>query len=81
MPSTARAIGAGTYNALTVTETVRAIAAGETTCEAVVQDCLVRIEQREEIVHAWASIDPELALPASATATRHAGRCTASRSA
>ena len=62
MPSTARAIGAGAYNALTVTETVRAIAAGETTCEAVVQDCLSRIEQREGIVHAWASIDPELAL-------------------
>ena len=41
---------------------MRAVAAGETTCEAVVRDCLARIEAREGEIHAWASIDPELAL-------------------
>jgi hypothetical protein len=55
----ARAAGAGARNALTATEIVHAIAAGETTCEAVVRDCLDRIEQRETIIHAWAGIDPE----------------------
>jgi Asp-tRNA(Asn)/Glu-tRNA(Gln) amidotransferase A subunit family amidase len=49
-------------NRLTATEIVRAIAAGDTTCEAIVRDCLRRIEAREKDVHAWASIDPELAL-------------------
>jgi amidase len=41
---------------------VRAIATGEATCEAVVRDCLDRIDAREKDLHAWASLDPELAL-------------------
>jgi Asp-tRNA(Asn)/Glu-tRNA(Gln) amidotransferase A subunit family amidase len=49
-------------NKLTATEIVRAVAAGEATCEAVVRDCLARIDAREGDIHAWASIDPELAL-------------------
>jgi Asp-tRNA(Asn)/Glu-tRNA(Gln) amidotransferase A subunit family amidase len=49
-------------NELTATEIVRAIAAGEATCEAVVRDCLARIGEREKDVRAWASIDPDLAL-------------------
>jgi len=81
--SMARAAGAGARNTLTATEIVHAIAAGETTCEAVVRDCLDRIEQRESIIHAWAGIDPELVLrhAASATAVPRAARCMAFRSA
>ena len=52
----------GTLNTLTAAEITRAIAAGEAACEDVVRDCLARIEARESDVHAWASIDPELAL-------------------
>jgi Asp-tRNA(Asn)/Glu-tRNA(Gln) amidotransferase A subunit family amidase len=58
----ARAAHATELNKLTATEIVRAVAAGETTCEAVVRDCLARIDAREGDIHAWASIDPELAL-------------------
>src|SRR5262249_57153923 len=49
-------------NRLSAGEIVRAIATGETTCEAVVRDCLPRIDAREGDIHAWASVDPELAL-------------------
>jgi Asp-tRNA(Asn)/Glu-tRNA(Gln) amidotransferase A subunit family amidase len=47
---------------LTASEIVRAVAAGETTCEAVVRACLDRILAREEAVRAWAYVDPEGAL-------------------
>jgi amidase len=49
-------------NELSASEIVAAIAAGEASCEAVVRACLERIDAREPDVHAWASIDPELAL-------------------
>jgi Asp-tRNA(Asn)/Glu-tRNA(Gln) amidotransferase A subunit family amidase len=49
-------------NTLTAGEIVRAVASGEATCEAVVRACLERIDAREKAVHAWASVDPELAL-------------------
>jgi Asp-tRNA(Asn)/Glu-tRNA(Gln) amidotransferase A subunit family amidase len=49
-------------NSLTATEIVRAIAGGAVTCEAVVRACLDRIEAREDTIHAWASLDTELAL-------------------
>ena len=58
----ARARPAHSLNRLTATEIVRAIAAGDATCEAVVRDCLERIDAREKDIHAWASIEPELAL-------------------
>ena len=35
---------------------------GETTCEAVVRDCLARIEARDGVVKAWVNFNPELAL-------------------
>jgi amidase len=70
----ARAAGAGARNTLTATEIVHAIAAGETTCEAVVRDCLDRIEQRESIIHAWAGIDPELVLRHARERDRSAAR-------
>ena len=43
-------------------EAARAIATGRTTSEAVVAACLARIAEREEIVRAWAFLDPEQAL-------------------
>jgi Asp-tRNA(Asn)/Glu-tRNA(Gln) amidotransferase A subunit family amidase len=49
-------------NELSATEIARRIAAGEVTAEAVVRDCLARIEVREPTVRAWATIDPEHAL-------------------
>jgi Asp-tRNA(Asn)/Glu-tRNA(Gln) amidotransferase A subunit family amidase len=49
-------------NALTAAEIARATTAGEITCEAVTRACLDRIAAREGVIHAWASIDPELAL-------------------
>jgi Asp-tRNA(Asn)/Glu-tRNA(Gln) amidotransferase A subunit family amidase len=49
-------------NQLGASEIVAKIAAGETTCEAVVRDCLARIAVREPIVKAWVNFNPELAL-------------------
>src|SRR6266508_1460233 len=49
-------------NELSATEIARRIAAGETTCEAVVRDHLARIQEREPIVHAWVNFDPDHAL-------------------
>jgi amidase len=54
--------GTSGLNTLTASEIARATTAGKITCEAVVRDCLARIEAREDIIQAWASIDPELAL-------------------
>jgi Asp-tRNA(Asn)/Glu-tRNA(Gln) amidotransferase A subunit family amidase len=51
-------------NELTATEIVAAIGAGRTTCEAVTRACLERIAAREHEVHAWAYVNPELALEA-----------------
>jgi Asp-tRNA(Asn)/Glu-tRNA(Gln) amidotransferase A subunit family amidase len=49
-------------NQLSATEIAQGVAAGKFTAEAVVRDCLARIEAREPAVQAWASVDPELAL-------------------
>ncbi len=49
-------------NELSATEVARRIAAGKITAEAVVRDCLERIEGREPIIHAWVNFDPDLAL-------------------
>ena len=57
-----RATPARPLNTLSASEIARAVAAGEATCEAVVRACLERIDRREREIHAWASIDPELAL-------------------
>jgi Asp-tRNA(Asn)/Glu-tRNA(Gln) amidotransferase A subunit family amidase len=58
----ARADPTGSRNRLTATELTRAIANGEASCEAVVRDCLERIDAREKDIHAWANLDPEMAL-------------------
>jgi len=49
-------------NELSATEIVRGIAAQKFTAEAVVRACLDRISAREGAVHAFASLDPDLAL-------------------
>jgi len=49
-------------NALTAAEAAARLAAGEITSEALVRDCLARIEAREPDVHAWAWLDPDHAL-------------------
>ncbi len=49
-------------NALSATEITGAIAAGKTTCEAVVRDCVARIAARDGAVKAWVNFDPDLAL-------------------
>jgi Asp-tRNA(Asn)/Glu-tRNA(Gln) amidotransferase A subunit family amidase len=43
-------------------EIAEKIAAGETTCEAVVRDCVARIAARDNVVKAWVNFDPEIAL-------------------
>ena len=49
-------------NELSATEIAGKIAAGETTCEAVVRDCIARIGARDEVVKAWVNFDEKLAL-------------------
>ncbi len=49
-------------NHLPAHEIARRIAARETTAVAATEACLERIEAREGSVHAWAFVDPELAL-------------------
>ena len=61
-------------NTLTATEIARATRAGELTCEAVLSDCLARIGEREQAVHAWATVDAELALRQARALDRSAAR-------
>ncbi len=61
-------------NTLTATEIARATRAGEVTCEAVVSDCLARIGEREQAIHAWATVDAELALRQARALDRSAAR-------
>jgi Asp-tRNA(Asn)/Glu-tRNA(Gln) amidotransferase A subunit family amidase len=49
-------------NQLTVAEAAQAIATGRITSEALVRACLARIDVREDVVHAWAALDPDAAL-------------------
>jgi Asp-tRNA(Asn)/Glu-tRNA(Gln) amidotransferase A subunit family amidase len=49
------------------------IAAGRLTSEALVRDCLARIDEREPVVKAWASVDPQAALQAAREADRAGG--------
>src|ERR1700679_3332634 len=43
-------------------EIVAQIAAGETTCEAVVRDCVARIAERDDVVKAWVNFDADHAI-------------------
>ncbi|MGE0723305.1 MAG: amidase [Alphaproteobacteria bacterium] len=49
---------------LSATAAVRAIAGGRLSAEALVHDCLARIAEREETVHAWVALDPDRAIEA-----------------
>jgi Asp-tRNA(Asn)/Glu-tRNA(Gln) amidotransferase A subunit family amidase len=49
-------------NELSASEIARLIAAREITAEDVVADCVARIAAREPTIHAFAQVDPELAL-------------------
>src|SRR4051812_26170352 len=49
-------------NHLSAIEIAQGIAEKKFTAEAVVRDCLARIEAREPVVKAWATIDPDYAL-------------------
>src|SRR5436305_1083007 len=51
-----------TLNQLSCRDIARGIAAKKFSAEEVVRACLSRIAAREEVVHAWASIDPHYAL-------------------
>jgi Asp-tRNA(Asn)/Glu-tRNA(Gln) amidotransferase A subunit family amidase len=61
-------------NELSAVEIAQKIAAGETTCEAVVRDCLARIEKRDGAVKAWVNFNPELALAQAHAVDRGAKR-------
>ena len=49
-------------NELSATEIADEIAAGKTTCEAVVRDCVARIAERDDVVKAFVNFDADLAL-------------------
>jgi Asp-tRNA(Asn)/Glu-tRNA(Gln) amidotransferase A subunit family amidase len=61
-------------NELTASAIVRAIGAGECSCEDVVRACLDRIAEREPLVRAWEFIDPDLALARARALDRGARR-------
>jgi amidase len=49
-------------NELSACEIAAGVTSGAFTAEAVVRDCLERIEERDKTIKAWAFVDPELAL-------------------
>ncbi len=49
-------------NTLSASEIADEIAAGKTTCEAVVHDCVARIAERDGVVKAFVNFDPDIAL-------------------
>ena len=63
-----------TPHRLSVAEATVAIAAGDLTSEDLVRDCLARIEKREPVVRAWASLDPRRAIAEARELDRHFAR-------
>ena len=61
-PSTKTATRESRLNELSATEAAQTVASREVTAEAVVAACLERIAAREPVVHAFANVDPALAL-------------------
>ncbi len=49
-------------NRLSASQAAARIATGKITSEALVRDCLARIKEREDEVHAWAYVDPDYAI-------------------
>src|SRR5215213_6594917 len=58
---------------LSAASLARLIEAGELTAEAAVRSCLDRIGERDPVVRAWASLDPEQALAAARECDRRSG--------
>jgi Asp-tRNA(Asn)/Glu-tRNA(Gln) amidotransferase A subunit family amidase len=54
--------GSTNRNKLSATAIAQEIAAGKTTCEAVVRDCVARIAERDDVVKAWINFDADHAL-------------------
>jgi Asp-tRNA(Asn)/Glu-tRNA(Gln) amidotransferase A subunit family amidase len=50
------------HNELSATEIAAKIATGETTCEAVVRDCVAQIAKRDDVVKAFVNFDADLVL-------------------
>jgi amidase len=50
------------FNRLTAADAARQIASGKITSEALVRDCLQRIQLRDSDVQAWVHLDPKLAI-------------------
>ncbi len=73
MPDLKHAGPAG-LNLLTATVAAQKIAAGEITSEALVRDCLERIEARDVDFHAWTFLDSDLALAQSRACDNEAPR-------
>ncbi|HEY3795047.1 MAG TPA: amidase, partial [Bradyrhizobium sp.] len=59
---------------MSATEIAGKIAAGETTSESVVRDCIARIGARDGVVKAWVNFDPDLALAQAQALDRGAKR-------
>lgn len=57
-----RYAGPAGLNLLSATEAASRIARGEITSEALVHDCLDRIQARDQDIHAWTHLDPDYAL-------------------
>jgi amidase len=60
-------------NEMSATEAAQLIARGIITSEALIRACLDRVAERERLVHAWATLDPELALREARQRDRVAG--------
>jgi Asp-tRNA(Asn)/Glu-tRNA(Gln) amidotransferase A subunit family amidase len=61
-------------NELAATDIAAKIAAGETTCEAVVRDCVAQIAARDSVVKAFVNFDADLALKQARALDRGASR-------
>lgn len=64
----------GGGDVLSAAEVGARVAAGELTSEELVTDCLERITAREDVLHAWAHLDPEVALAQARARDREAPR-------
>ena len=62
------------FHEMSATEIAGKIAAGETTSESVVRDCIARIGARDSVVKAWVNFDPDLALAQARALDRGAKR-------
>ena len=55
-------MGSAVPNKLSISDATTKIADGTLTSEALIQSCLDRVSERNDIVQAWAFLEPDLAL-------------------